>query len=184
MELVTEVASKKFQTLFEKATQFDLEICVIRYMNKQKVTRTYADAVAAETLKYLCLCNAFREHDWIITGEIDEFWHTMILFTERYEKFCDAVFGHFLHHVPAEEGRLRDKLAGKSLSRELKADGYRKTVELYQAITGNAPPKLIWPSDLVISGPQVPQPCGCGGGGPCEPMCGCSRPKTCFPEPP
>ena len=32
--------------------------------------------------------------------EVDEVWHTHILFTQDYSQFCNAVFGHYLHHVP------------------------------------------------------------------------------------
>ncbi|ABC27712.1 uncharacterized conserved protein [Hahella chejuensis KCTC 2396] len=33
---------------------------------------------------------------------VDVAWHEFILFTRRYEKFCDEAFGRFLHHTPAE----------------------------------------------------------------------------------
>lgn len=36
--------------------------------------------------------------------DLDEYWHTFILDTVRYEKFCDEVFGGFLHHTPGEPG--------------------------------------------------------------------------------
>ncbi len=31
---------------------------------------------------------------------VDIFWHTHILFTQKYFQDCDAVFGHYLHHEP------------------------------------------------------------------------------------
>ncbi len=33
---------------------------------------------------------------------VDSAWHEFILFTKKYETFCDKAFGRFLHHVPAE----------------------------------------------------------------------------------
>jgi hypothetical protein len=31
---------------------------------------------------------------------VDIFWHTHILFTQKYFKDCEVVFGHYLHHEP------------------------------------------------------------------------------------
>jgi|tagenome__1003787_1003787.scaffolds.fasta_scaffold20947619_1 hypothetical protein len=31
---------------------------------------------------------------------VDSLWHEMVLNTRDYAEFCDAAFGHFLHHVP------------------------------------------------------------------------------------
>ena len=34
------------------------------------------------------------------THVVDIFWHTHILFTRKYFKDCEAVFGQYLHHEP------------------------------------------------------------------------------------
>lgn len=34
---------------------------------------------------------------------VDEYWHTFILDTREYQRFCDEVVGHFVHHVPTVE---------------------------------------------------------------------------------
>jgi len=36
-------------------------------------------------------------------AQIDEMWHTFILFTRDYAAFCEGHFGCFLHHVPNED---------------------------------------------------------------------------------
>lgn len=33
--------------------------------------------------------------------DVDAVWHQYILFTRQYRDFCDAFFGHFVHHAPA-----------------------------------------------------------------------------------
>jgi hypothetical protein len=35
---------------------------------------------------------------------VDEAWHGLILCTARYARFCDAAYGHFLHHHPDGAG--------------------------------------------------------------------------------
>ena len=32
--------------------------------------------------------------------EIDDMWHTFLLFTKDYAAFCNEYFGHFIHHNP------------------------------------------------------------------------------------
>jgi hypothetical protein len=35
--------------------------------------------------------------------EIDDMWHTFLLFTRDYEGFCKTYFGVFVHHIPTTE---------------------------------------------------------------------------------
>lgn len=35
--------------------------------------------------------------------EIDDMWHTFLLFTRDYSSFCRSYFGRFIHHVPNVE---------------------------------------------------------------------------------
>ena len=32
--------------------------------------------------------------------EIDDMWHTFLLFTKDYAGFCQQYFGEFIHHLP------------------------------------------------------------------------------------
>lgn len=35
--------------------------------------------------------------------EIDDMWHTFILFTQDYSDFCQRFFGKYLHHYPTTD---------------------------------------------------------------------------------
>lgn len=35
--------------------------------------------------------------------EIDDMWHTFLLYTEEYHDFCNAYFGTYIHHRPFSE---------------------------------------------------------------------------------
>lgn len=35
--------------------------------------------------------------------EIDDMWHTFLLFTKDYMDFCEHYFGHFIHHSPTTD---------------------------------------------------------------------------------
>lgn len=41
--------------------------------------------------------------------EIDDMWHTFILFTKDYSDFCNHYFGEFIHHVPIDEDNKLSK---------------------------------------------------------------------------
>lgn len=32
--------------------------------------------------------------------EIDDMWHSFLLFTIDYKEFCEKYFNHFIHHIP------------------------------------------------------------------------------------
>jgi|GEM_PF-3203879 len=36
----------------------------------------------------------------MFSSEIDNLWHTFLLFTQDYQKFCYECFGKFIHHTP------------------------------------------------------------------------------------
>lgn len=40
--------------------------------------------------------------------ELDDMWHTFLLFTQDYQQFCLNHFGYFIHHHPFDEN---DKVA-------------------------------------------------------------------------
>lgn len=77
-----------------------------------------------ETLKWLWACAKLQEDraldpslpkTLLITPEmrpIDLMWHTFLLFTREYKRYCDEVLGVFIHHDPvtaAERESFRKK---------------------------------------------------------------------------
>lgn len=49
---------------------------------------------------YLFLRKKYKDYELPPSYEIDEAWHAHILHTEDYMKFCQLVFGTYLHHHP------------------------------------------------------------------------------------
>jgi len=54
-----------------------------------------------ESLHFICMMHEEMR-------EIDDMWHTFLLFTEDYQRFCADNFGHFIHHHPFND---RDKIS-------------------------------------------------------------------------
>lgn len=50
---------------------------------------------------FLWLCKKYGSEALVPTREIDEFWHNHILFTRRYQRDCQQIFGAYLHHEPS-----------------------------------------------------------------------------------
>jgi hypothetical protein len=86
-----------------------------RYQKDYPSNTLLADDAFTELLKFLWLCQKHRQdiksnpNDASLQfsctihaemKEIDDMWHTFLLFTRDYSNFCNHYFGHFLHHDP------------------------------------------------------------------------------------
>jgi hypothetical protein len=60
----------------------------------------WADEAIFEFRRYLGLRAVFPAPITMVSHEVDEVWHTCILFTRLYADLCEHVFGCFLHHDP------------------------------------------------------------------------------------
>jgi uncharacterized membrane protein YgcG len=52
-----------------------------------------------ELKRYFLLSNMLKETP-MFSAEVDEVWHTMLLFTQKYQTFSDRFVGKMLHHTP------------------------------------------------------------------------------------
>ncbi|WP_322906170.1 hypothetical protein [Paenibacillus campi] len=52
-----------------------------------------------EMKRYLLICALFREVP-MFSSRIDDIWHEMLMFTRKYEQFCQRFYGYMLHHSP------------------------------------------------------------------------------------
>lgn len=73
-----------------------------RIAKKMEIPIEEAEKLFAETLKYLYVCRQARKVRIPISPSLvlDEGWHTFILFTKEYARFCEECVGEFIHHVP------------------------------------------------------------------------------------
>ena len=81
----------------------DLEPIKVKLMHKESGegwTLERANAVEFEYRRFLVLMKKFPDEQTAPLVDVDTFWHYHILDTMKYAADCDAVFGHFLHHVP------------------------------------------------------------------------------------
>jgi hypothetical protein len=127
---------------------------------------------------------------------VDDLWHEFILDTREYQRFCEAAFGRFFHHVPAAanppgqqmEAALRTTWRYACLAEGIATRGYTRLPLLFaidselQIANGHsfvnwlfAPPREKHTGDggsACGGGDSHGGGHGCGGGGGCSGGCG------------
>lgn len=85
-----------------------------RYADDFPNNNMSAQEAFSELIKYIWLCKKHEEDRGKLQDEalnftcfiheemreIDDMWHTFLLFTQEYHKFCQLYVGYFFHHQP------------------------------------------------------------------------------------
>jgi len=92
-----------------------------RYRKDFPENRLTAEEALTDLLKYFWLSQKHKQdchnnpHDESLKftcsmhyemKEMDDMWHTFLLFTKDYQDFCQIYFGEYLHHVPETNNKL------------------------------------------------------------------------------
>lgn len=85
-----------------KAIQsLDLEAVEQDLRSKSRWDRARVESACREYKLFLERHLTEPENDLPPLYDVDEVWHYHILRTHQYAADCEAIFGHFLHHVPS-----------------------------------------------------------------------------------
>jgi hypothetical protein len=82
-----------------------------KLIRKQALPEEKVDQAITEYRKFLVLARLGHGPLEMFSHYVDEVWHTHILFTRDYAKFCQMAFGRFFHHQPHtgnEKGASQD----------------------------------------------------------------------------
>ena len=109
----------------------------MRLARENAWTVDYACQVIEEYKKFVFLWMVM-EHPVTPSDQVDQVWHLHLTYTRSYwERFCDHALQAHLHHEPTKGGSAESE----------KFDGwYRQTLQSYEMLFGEPPPKDIWPS--------------------------------------
>lgn len=94
------------------------ERLVTRIVEDENVDRSHAERAMRQALVFLKACADNPTTLLSPTKAVDVGWHTFILHTADYAKFCHRVAGRFIHHNPIRTG---DIAAGTALARTVEA---------------------------------------------------------------
>ena len=83
---------------------FDLTPVRERLVLKSGMSKGWLDEAIFEFRRYLGLRAIFTVPIWMLNSDVDEVWHTSLIFTRLYADLCEKAFGTFLHHDPGREG--------------------------------------------------------------------------------
>lgn len=97
-----EMSQEEFEQRVQALREFDLTPVTERVRYKRDVEN--AEELEAMFRRFMKMILEHPERDLCPHDRLDQYWHEFILDTLRYEKFCDEVFGEFLHHAPGEPG--------------------------------------------------------------------------------
>ncbi|CAE7360790.1 CBWD5, partial [Symbiodinium sp. KB8] len=88
-----------FNTSAEKVKALDMAAVVAVLVQRDGYSPTKAAELAEEYRKYLALVGTGLQP--VPSKKVDDAWHAHILNTKSYAADTQALFGHFLHHEPA-----------------------------------------------------------------------------------
>jgi hypothetical protein len=99
------------QSLLLQVNKIDLTLVKARTMRVLKWDEDRANSAIQEYKKMLVMAK-LGVH--VVPGkDIDEIWHSHILFTINYIKDCDYFFGYYLNHKPSDGSTEEDNIKRK-----------------------------------------------------------------------
>lgn len=89
----------------KKVMDYQMPHVIARYCKDYKVSADTAKIHEVELKRWLILAGDGNEGDSLgmMSKEVDNLWHTFLLFTKEYHAFCNDMFGKFIHHCPEIE---------------------------------------------------------------------------------
>lgn len=94
---------------FSNIIKYDLSKITGYFSNKESIDIEKSILIEIEMKKYLYLI-VKNKTEYGMTGLVDSYWHTFLLFTKEYHDFCNFLGSTYIHHTPAilEEEKERN----------------------------------------------------------------------------
>jgi hypothetical protein len=86
----------------KKVMDYQMPDIIARYRKDYKVSEDVAKIHEVELKRYLILAGDTDDGSSLgmMSTEVDNLWHTFLLFTKDYQIFCNEMFDKFIHHCP------------------------------------------------------------------------------------
>ncbi len=125
------------QIKLNKLLEYENDNVISRYQNEYPNSKMTAKEAFLELMKYIWLCHKHASDKKLYTEnkslnfkcvmhiemeDIDNMWHTFLLFTRDYQNFCnDYLNGNFFHHdpLPPKQHKISKNKYAKELHRYL-----------------------------------------------------------------
>jgi hypothetical protein len=121
----------------EEVLQYENGDVIDGFLKSFNVTKEEAQNIFKETLKWLWYCKQ-KESQGSRTIDssllmLDEMWHTFILYSVDYFKFCRKHFSGYIHHQPTTESEIKKF---KKMSATERKEQKRKQFECVYELLG------------------------------------------------
>lgn len=114
--------------LESKFSQLDLQFMIKKLASEHYELARWPENLAIQLVefyrRFLWLNYKYPGSNLVPTRDIDECWHIHILSTKRYAEDCQNLFGHYLHHQPADPSNQEEITVLQTF--------FDKTLQLYQ----------------------------------------------------
>ena len=87
----------------QKVMNYQMPHIITRYRKDYNVSEDTAKVHEVELKRYFILAVDKTDDEdplGMMSTQVDNLWHTFLLFTKDYQAFCHDMFGKFIHHIP------------------------------------------------------------------------------------
>ena len=123
--------------VIETAMSFPMDDLLRKYCMEHALPIEAAREHEREIKRFLALSVINSSTKYMMSGPMDELWHSFILFTKKYHDFCYLVAGHYIHHTPSIPNDKPNDFGG-----------YMQLLQDYKVLFGEEPPTQYWPRPL------------------------------------
>jgi hypothetical protein len=120
--------------IIETVMSFPMDDLLRKYCMEHSLPIETAREHEREIKRFLALSVINSSTKYVMSGPMDELWHSFILFTKNYHEFCYLVAGHYIHHVPSVPNDKPNDFRG-----------YTQLLQDYKVLFGEEPPTQYWP---------------------------------------
>jgi hypothetical protein len=135
---------ESIEQTIKAAIGYDMSDVMERYAEKTRLPPNVLKEHEREIKRFLAL-SAANPGKYGMRGPLDELWHTFIIFTSSYARFCHLLGGGFIHHRPEPPKKKGKKVPN---SKAPKINSYTNFLEDYRKVFNEAPPAHLWPGRL------------------------------------
>lgn len=111
----------------------DLEPLIEYHCGKFSIERARALDAAEELKKWLLLSAMYPDASFpMLDGDVDDIWHSAILYSPIYWSLCRCTGADYIHHVPCVEGSDESRFARPVPEKVDFIDRYGQFVDAYE----------------------------------------------------
>lgn len=132
------VSSEQLQKVLKLAESYDMSDVMQRYKENTRLPDDILKEHECEIKRFLAL-SSINPGAYGMRGPLDELWHTFIIFTSSYARFCKALGGDFIHHLPKMPSD------SETVTADTSKGSYMNFLKDYQQLLGKEAPAELWP---------------------------------------